>query len=155
MTQTRKVGIVSVQNYQVCSKPSTLSQPPQPVSHSPHPHKIPRNSKGGGCDRAQLEGVLIRVSMKAFRVEGGQALPSPPVPSPHASADNRSLKPLLRDHRGQAHNEPSLLNSTVLWPPVTLIYKCGLKTYLPHSQHSSRSVLNKLTADKPKRGSAS
>lgn len=40
------------------------------------------------------------------------------------------------------------------WPPVTPIYKCGLKTCLP-SQHSSRSVLNKLTADKPERGSAS
>lgn len=119
------------------------------------PSQNPKQFRGWRLYRAQLEGVLIRVSMKAFRAEGGQALPSPPVPSPHASADNRSLKPLLRDHRGQAHNEPSLLNSMVLWPPVTLIYKCGLKTYLPHSQHSSRSVLNKLTADKPKRGSAS
>lgn len=50
--------------------------------------------------------------MKAFTVEGGQALPSP-----HPFTVNRSLKPLLRDHRGQAHNEPSLPNSSVLLAP--------------------------------------
>lgn len=46
-----------------------------------------------------------------------QKRPSIPLPSLHAFTENRSLKPLLWDRRGQLHNEPSLLNSTVLLAP--------------------------------------
>lgn len=46
---------------------------------------------------------------------------------------------------------PHCQTAQCCWPPTTLIYKCGLKTCLTHSHHSSRSVLIKLTADKPKR----
>lgn len=131
---------------------SRLSHPPEPVFNSLHPHVIPRHSKDGGCNRAQLESVLIRVSMKSFRAKRGQAFPF--LPCMH-SLRTEASSPCCGTAGDSYIMSPRCLTAQCCWPPMTLIYKCGLKTQLSRSHCISHSVLNKLTADKPKRGSAS
>lgn len=152
ISQTQKVGIVSVQNYWVCSKLLTLWNPrlSQPVSHPLHPHKSQAIQMAKDATGFSWKEFSPRSQWKHSELKEAKHSP------PHIHSLWTEASSPCWGTTGDRHiMSPHCQTAQCCWPPMTPIYKCGLKTCLTHSHHSSRSVLIKLTADKPKRGSAS